>query len=91
MPPALREELLGRSAAIRRPTRRVFIRLSIPGLSYSTPSSPRRTATVAVLVLVMIPLIVVMGLLRPPRCSSAVFLDAAKGRHRGDLAARRSG
>jgi hypothetical protein len=63
------------------------------GLSYSTPSiASADWVTVALLVLVMIPFIVVMGLNTPGRwrCSSAAFVMRQRMSPKGNLAVRQS-
>lgn len=94
MPPALREEFIALSRNPEaNPARFHQIVDTWWGLSYSTPSiASADWVTVAVLVLVMIPFIVVMGLryARPLSLQFSRLRDAAKDVTGGNLAARRS-
>lgn len=94
MPPSLREEFIALSRNPEaNPARFHQIVDTWWGLSYSTPSiASADWVTVAVLVLVMIPFIVVMGLryARPLSLQFSRLRDAAKDVTGGNLAARRS-
>jgi hypothetical protein len=94
MPPAVRQEFLTLSQNPQaNPARFHTIVDTWWGLSYSTPSiASADWVTVALLVLVMIPFIVVMGLkhARRWRCSSAAFAMRQRMSPKGSLAVRQS-
>lgn len=94
MPPAVRQEFLTLSQNPQaNPARFHTIVDTWWGLSYSTPSiASADWVTVALLVLVMIPFIVVMGLNTPARwrCSSAAFAMRQRMSPKGSLAVRQS-